>query len=115
MTDLAQAKKEWGGTYANYVKGLAASFILTILSFSLVVYSLLPSPALMLTISGLALVQAALQLIYFLHVGHEKAPRWKLHFFYCLVGVLAIIAAGSIWIMNDLNDRVMGYMEMHHD
>jgi len=114
---LAETKKQWGGTSANYVKGFILSITLTIASFALVGFEVFSTRTLAITITALALIQAAGQLFFFLHVSHEKEPRWRLHFFYCVVGVLFIIAAGTLWIMNDLNHRVMGYMskEMTHD
>lgn len=84
---------------------------------SIVFYRCLKDPfgqPLIYTVIALALVQAIVQLLFFLHVGQEAKPRWETVVFYFMVVILFIIAAGSLWIMNDLNDRVMT-MEMPHD
>jgi cytochrome o ubiquinol oxidase operon protein cyoD len=107
---LAENKNEWGGTGSNYAKGLILSFLLTLTSFCLVGFRLFSNRTLAITITILALIQAAVQLFFFLHVAHEKAPRWRLHFFYCMIGVLLIVAIGTLWIMSDLNSRMMSHM-----
>ena len=111
---LNEIKKEWHGTLKSYVIGFFASLLLTSASFYLVVAKLLAGPALVYAIVGLALMQAVVQLLFFLHVGQEAKPRWETVVFYFMVTILIIISAGSLWIMNDLNDRVMS-MEMPHD
>jgi cytochrome o ubiquinol oxidase operon protein cyoD len=55
------------------------------------------------------------QLRFFLHLGQEAKPRWETMIFYFMVLVLLIIALGSLWIMHDLEERVMSNMEMTHD
>lgn len=112
---LKEIKKEWHGTLKSYVIGFTTSIILTAASFSLVAAKLLSKQAAIFTIIALALAQAICQLLFFLHVGQEAKPRWELLVFYFMILVLLIIAIGSIWIMFDLNDRVMMNMEMQHD
>lgn len=107
--DFNALKEEWGGSLSAYAKGLSISFVLTVLSFGLVALRLFSNRTTAFIITALALIQAAIQLIFFLHVAHEKAPRWRLHFFYSMVGLLVIIAAGTLWIMNDLNSRMMAH------
>ena len=64
-----------------------------------------------LPLVSLAFVQAIAQLLFFLHVGQEAHPRWETLIFCFMVLVLLIIAIGSLWIMHDLNDRVMSDMD----
>jgi cytochrome o ubiquinol oxidase subunit IV len=109
---LREIKKEWHGSLRSYLIGFAISIVLTIASFSLVAANLLAGAALPYTLVVLALAQAAIQLRFFLHVGQEAKPRWELTAFYFMVMVLLIIALGSLWIMHDLNDRVMSNMTM---
>ena len=54
----------------------------------------------------LALLQFTVQMIYFLHLGHESRPRWKLGVFGMMLVVVLIIVFGSLWIMNSLNYRM---------
>lgn len=114
---LKEIKKEWHGTFKSYVIGFIVSVLLTAASFLMVILKLFTGRLLIYTLIGLALVQAIIQLLFFLHVGQEAKPRWETVVFYFMVMVLLIIAFGSIWIMNDLNDRVMSNMTMEvpHD
>ncbi|MGK5595647.1 MAG: cytochrome o ubiquinol oxidase subunit IV [Parachlamydiaceae bacterium] len=113
---LAEAKKAWHGSYRSYVVGFLSSLILTLISFSLVVYRPLDPITSIFSIVILALIQGSLQLWFFLHVGQEDAPKWETMTFYSMLGVLLIISIGSLWIMNDLNARMMPDMPMdiHH-
>lgn len=110
---LNQMKKEWHGTLQSYVIGLIGSFVLTSISFLLVIGKFFSGNTLVFTIVGLALVQAAWQLIFFLHLGQEAKPKWETLIFCFMFLVLLIIAVGSLWVMYDLENRVM--MEMPHD
>lgn len=113
---LQEIQKEWHGTLKAYCIGFVASLLLTAASFLLVAKKWLIGPTLVYVIVALALTQAIVQLLFFLHVGEEAKPRWETMVFYFMVMVLLIIAIGSLWIMYDLNDRVMGNMEeMNHD
>lgn len=113
---LSETKKEWHGTLKSYVIGFFASLILTALSFGLVVSKVLLGQTLIFSLIALAIVQAIVQLLFFLHLGQEERPRWESLIFYFMVLVLIIIALGSLWIMYDLNDRVMVNMVgMPHD
>lgn len=114
---LKEIQKEWHGSLKAYVIGFIASLILTATSFFLVHTRLLPEQYLVHTIVGLAVAQAIIQLLFFLHVGQEAKPRWETLVFYFMVLILLIIAIGSLWIMWDLNERTMSGMpmEMPHD
>src|ERR1700722_18754434 len=106
-TDLSlkEIQKEWHGTLKSYVIGFLASLLLTAASFSLVITKILSGQLLIFTIFGLAIVQAIVQLLFFLHVGQEAKPRWESLVFYFMVLVLLIVVIGSLWILFDLNDR----------
>lgn len=114
---LKEVKKEWHGTYKSYVIGFIASLLLTSLSFLLVITKAITGPALIFIIVSLALIQAVMQLLYFLHLGQEEETHWEAVTFYFMVVILVIVAFGSLWIMYNLNDRMMSDMpmEMTHD
>ena len=114
---LKETKKEWHGSLKAYLIGLALSFLLTAASFLLVTEKWLSGQALIYALIGLALVQATCQLIFFLHLGQEAKPRWETFIFYFMLFTLLIIVLGSLWIMYDLNERVMSNMMqgMSHD
>lgn len=114
---LNEIKKEWHGTLRSYMIGFLASLLLTAISFVLVMTKGLSEQPLTYTLIGLAIVQAVFQLIFFLHVGQEAKPRWESIVFLFMTLVLVIIAIGSLWIIFDLNNRVMPKkaMEISHD
>lgn len=104
---LKQEQKVWHGSYRAYFIGFVASLLLTLLSFGLVITRVISNDYLFYVVVALGFTQAVIQLIFFLHAGQEEKPRWGLVVFYFMVLILAIIALGSIWIMHDLNNRVM--------
>ena len=109
---LDQIKKDYHGSLKSYLIGLIASLILTLTSFYLVWTAGLSRHALICTVLGLAVVQAAFQLLFFMHLGKEDKPRWESISFFFMLTCLAIIVLGSLWIMYDLNNRVMSGMDM---
>lgn len=109
MSDLSlkEMQKEWHGSRRAYAIGFMSSLILTILSFLLTYLEWLSKEWLLYVLVGLALTQAAVQLRYFLHLGEEAHPRWETGFFFLMLIILLIIAIGTLWIMHDLNLRMM--------
>lgn len=112
---LKETKKEWHGTLEHYLVGFTLSLILTIISFFIVGARLFTEDTLTHTVVALAILQAAIQLVFFFHLGREAKPRWGQISLYVMLTVLLIVLIGSIWIMNDLNERMMSFMtEGHH-
>lgn len=109
MSDLSlkEIQKEWHGSVRSYAIGMTASILLTLLSFTAVYMQWADAKLLI----ALALVQAIFQLRYFLHLGEEAHPKWETGLFILMLVILLIVAIGTIWIMNDLNERMM--MSMH--
>jgi cytochrome o ubiquinol oxidase subunit IV len=95
----------------SYAIGFILSIILTVFAYALAVNDAFRdkfSPAMIaITLSVLASVQLVVQLLFFLHLGDESKPRWKLMSFIFAFIVLSIIVFGSLWIMFDLNSRMM--------
>lgn len=108
-TDLSlkETVKEWHGTYKSYLIGFIASLVLTSISFLLILTKYFDTTTTIFTVVGLALVQAIFQIRYFLHLGSEPKPRWESAAFYFMVLILLIIVLGTLWIMYDLNMRMM--------
>lgn len=104
---FTETKKEWHGTFKSYAIGFIASLLLTSASFFLVLFKSLSGNLLVYSLIALAIAQAIVQLIFFLHVGQEDKPKWETLLFGFTVIVLLIIIIGSLWIMNDLNERTM--------
>jgi cytochrome o ubiquinol oxidase operon protein cyoD len=104
---LQEIQREWPQTLRLYIIGFIGSLFLTCLSFSLVALRLLPHKILIPTLVFLALAQAFVQLVYFMHMGTEKKPRWMTLVFNFMVLVILIVVLGTLWIMSDLDNRVM--------
>ena len=60
---------------------------------------------LVLLILALAVVQALIQLRFFLHLG-KKSPGWTWPVLLSTLGLMLILVIGSIWIMNHLNSNM---------
>jgi len=73
------------------------------------------SPSIDRVVAGLAVTQALVQLIFFMDLGGEAKPRWRLGVLIFMVGVVLIVVFGSLWIMTNLNyhmtpDQVNHYL-----
>jgi cytochrome o ubiquinol oxidase subunit IV len=108
--NLKEIQKEWHGSYKAYGIGLLLSLVLTGISFFLVIEEVFSETLLPHFLMGLALVQAVVQLIFFLHLGQEAKPRWETLSFYFMLLILFIVVGGTLWIIYDLNVRVMSPM-----
>jgi cytochrome o ubiquinol oxidase subunit IV len=96
-----------GISFASYATGFLLSILLTVAAY-LVVVGFPQSPqAVIITIACLGIVQAVVQLHFFLHLGKSSRPRWNILVFAFMVILLIVIVLGSLWIMFALNDRVM--------
>lgn len=113
---LNEIKKEYHGTLKGYLIGFFSCLLLTITSFSLVLTKAFSGKTLIYAVVALAVVQAIFQLLFFLHLGKEEKPRWESLVFYFMLLVLLIVVGGTLWIMHDLDQRVMlDMMGMPHD
>ncbi len=93
-------------TLTRYTIGFILSLLLTLAAYMLTMYGGM-STWLVAAISVLALVQMVIQLIFFLHLGDEVGPRYKLMSFVFMAGTLLIVVVGSLWIMANLNYNMM--------
>jgi cytochrome o ubiquinol oxidase subunit IV len=94
------------GTLRTYVTGFTASIVLTVTAYLLVVHHALSRRILIAAVVVLALAQFMVQLLFFLHLGRETKPRWKLAVFLFMIMVVLILVFGSLWIMTNLNYRM---------
>jgi cytochrome o ubiquinol oxidase operon protein cyoD len=94
------------GSLRSYITGFVWSIGLTLIAYGLVVQRQLQTHIIIAVIVALALVQFIIQLLYFLHLGTETKPRWKLFVFLFMIMVVSILVFGSLWIMNNLNYRM---------
>lgn len=105
----------------SYLAGFIASVLLTLLGYMLVSIHInsghvtFSHEFLIFAVIALALTQAIVQLIFFLHLGKGKDARWNLVVFVSTLAVILIVVVGSVWIMNHLNsnmtpDQMNAYM-----
>lgn len=87
----------------SYMLGFVFSVVLTIIPYYLVVEQKLSGDGLLFTVMGYAILQLIVQLVFFLHLGEEKGPRWNLMSIVFLISVMLFIGLGTIWIMKNLH------------
>lgn len=107
---LREVQKDWPQTMRLYVIGFVGSLLLTAASFWLAAVKMFSTKILIFVLVFLALVQAIVQLVYFMHLGHEDKPRWRALVFSFMVLVILIVVLCTLWIISDLNHRVMPEM-----
>jgi cytochrome o ubiquinol oxidase operon protein cyoD len=90
----------------KYVVGFVASIAVTLIAYSLATHQAYSKDVIVGTLAVLAVGQFIIQMVFFLHVGSERKPRWKLAVMFLMLGVVLILVVGSIWIMNNLNYRM---------
>jgi cytochrome o ubiquinol oxidase operon protein cyoD len=91
----------------TYIAGFLLSIFSTLLAFNLVTKQILTSGDLVFTILLLAIIQLTIQIIFFLHLGLESAPRWNLAVLISTVSIILILVIGSLVIMENLDYRHM--------
>ncbi|HUC01519.1 MAG TPA: cytochrome o ubiquinol oxidase subunit IV [Candidatus Paceibacterota bacterium] len=95
----------------SYVTGFILSVMLTLaaawLVFAHVTSGIFSGDVLIGAILVLAVAQLFVQLIFFMHIAEETGPRFRLVVLFSTVGIIFIVIAGSIWIMNHLNYNMM--------
>ena len=90
-----------------YTIGLLLAVILTATSFWVANTSLLWGPGIPLGLAVLAIAQMGVHLVFFLHIN--TAPDNTNNVLALAFGILIVflVIAGSLWIMNNLNDNLM--------
>lgn len=113
MTEMSKTKPASHLSLKGYIVGFGLSLGLTVLAFLFVTNHISTQHAqfshnfLIIVLAVLAFSQFIVQMVFFLHLGTEKRPRWKLMMFGFMVLVVLILVVGSIWIMQNLNYNMM--------
>ena len=105
---VAQPGSEAREDLRSYLIGFAAALILTVIAFGLAVFKLIPATLLLAAIGILALVQIGVQFRFFLHIDLSKSKREDLQLILFTGLLIFIMVGGSIWIMTNLDYRMMG-------
>lgn len=90
----------------SYQIGLVTSILCTLAAFWLVQAHVSQGIFLYGTIIALALAQLLAQLFFFLHLGRRGDAYNRVVFAFALV-LIFIVVGGSLWIMGNLNGRMM--------
>lgn len=95
------------GSLQSYLTGFVLSLILTAIPFALVMNGTLSSSAILAGIFSAGIVQILVHLHYFLHLDTSSAAGWNMLAIIFTLLIMVLFVGGSIWIMNDLNYRMM--------
>lgn len=91
----------------GYLFGFISSILLTLAAYYTTTLHLFSSVGVLITIMTLGVIQAVIQMIFFLYLGKEEKPRTNLHIFLLMLLILCIVIGGTLWIMFNLNERTM--------
>lgn len=96
------------GTRRGYLTGFLLSAVLTAVPFWLVMTGAIASvQATAVIVIALAFVQIIVHTVFFLHVNRQAEGGWTLLAFIFTLVIVAIVIAGSLWIMYHLNSNMM--------
>ncbi|MBE2275109.1 MAG: cytochrome C oxidase subunit IV family protein [Rhodobacteraceae bacterium] len=92
---------------SDYAYGFILAVLLTVIPFGLVAYGDMEKVPALILIAALAALQLGVQLRYFMHFSTHRTPaeaRWALGLALLMGG---IFLGGCLWVMIDLNHRMM--------
>jgi len=97
---------------ARYVIGFVLASVLTAASFYVLTTSLIWGPGIPVALIVLGIAQMGVHLVFFLHI--TTAPDNTNNVLALAFGVLivALVIAGSLWIMDHLNQNMMPMHQM---
>jgi cytochrome o ubiquinol oxidase operon protein cyoD len=95
------------GSLKSCLTGFVLALILTAIPFALVMSGALSPGATIVGIFSAAIVQILVHLHYFLHLDTSSAARWNVLALIFTLLILTLFAGGTLWIMSNLNYRMM--------
>lgn len=104
-SDEAELRQEHKDDFRSYVLGYGLALVLTLVPFALVYWDVLAQTQVFVVIGVLAFVQMLVHFRLFLHIG-LKRNREDLHLILFSTMILAIMFAGTLWIMFNLALRM---------
>jgi cytochrome o ubiquinol oxidase subunit IV len=96
-----------GGTFKSYATGFILSIVLTIIAFGIVMSGIQSPPIVLFTIIVAAIAQILVHLHYFLHLRTSSDAYWNAMALIFTVLIMALFIGGSLWIMYNLNYRMI--------
>jgi cytochrome o ubiquinol oxidase operon protein cyoD len=100
-------------TLGGYSTGLLLSILLTAVPFGLVMSGAVSAAVAVPVCVALAVVQMVVHLRYFLHMNGSSDNTWNNAAFVFAVIVVAILVAGSLWVMHNMDVNMMPGMMTH--
>jgi cytochrome o ubiquinol oxidase operon protein cyoD len=101
----------WNFSYKPQFIAFVSSLILLVACYRIVSHYGLTDVLLTTTVFSAAVLQALLQLVFFMHLGLEEKPYWKMITFLFTILIVVIIIGGTLWIMNNLDYNLMPSMD----
>ena len=101
-------------TVKSYLIGFVLSILLTAIPFGIVMSEThwgFSAETVLAAILTLAVVQVFVHVVYFLHMDRSSEQRWNVVAFGFTVFMLAIVVAGSIWIMHNATSNMEHHMD----
>ena len=95
------------GSLTSYLTGFVLSLILTAIPFALVMSGIWSYAATLAAIFSAGVVQILVHLHYFLHLDTSSATRWNVTALVFTVLIIILFVVGTLWIMSNLNYRMM--------
>ena len=96
------------GSLRGYVTGFLLSVVLTAIPFWLVMNDVLGNATLTaIVIMAFAAVQIVVHMVYFLHMNGRSEGGWNMMGLIFTIVIVAIVLAGSLWVMFHLNSNMM--------
>jgi cytochrome o ubiquinol oxidase operon protein cyoD len=93
---------------SDYFTGFFTAVALTSVPFWVVAAGDINRGDAMVLIAAFALIQMMAQLRFFLHYSTKRVPVEATVALALAIGIGGIIIAGAVWVMYDLNYRMMG-------
>jgi cytochrome o ubiquinol oxidase subunit IV len=97
--DATHSSEEAHGSIKSYTLGFIFSIVLTVIPIAIVMNGWLEGRANAIMLMVFAVLQLAIQLLFFMHLREEKKPRYNLISLVFGLVILLVIVAGSMWIM----------------
>ncbi len=101
-------------TLASYTAGFFFSVMLTLIPYEIVREQLMEGVELLYVITLFALLQLAVQLIFFLHLNTRSKAKWNLIAIIFTILMVVFLVIGTIWIMQNLSNNAMSSLRLNY-
>jgi cytochrome o ubiquinol oxidase subunit IV len=100
------------GSLKSYLIGFVLATVLTVIPFWLVMGNVFTNSSTAgVVILALAAVQMVVHMVYFLHMNSKSEGGWNMLALVFTVLIVAIMLAGSLWVMYHMNHNMMPGMQ----